>query len=182
MESSSMVIYIYYHLTFINININIRFLCVCVLNKQTNKNLGADSVHNYNQIIRQLIYFNRKPAYYLNRAFKLTCSELNGRFTSNDYIQTLTVIHPKIEPIESRQLPQAGANNIIINGNGNGNGINNNKNNNIQPFAAHARINEHKIELKEPLIKSSSGFFDNTISVDPNESFVRATPSTSNYH
>ena len=44
--------------------------------------------------MRQIVYFNRKPAYYLNRSFKLSCSELNGRFSSNDYIQTLTVIHP----------------------------------------------------------------------------------------
>ncbi|XP_046910255.2 calsyntenin 1 [Dermatophagoides farinae] len=117
---------------------------------------GADSVHNYNQIIRQLIYFNRKPAYYLNRAFKLTCSELNRRFSSNDYIQTLTVIHPKIEPIESR--PQAS-------------GIG------VQKFVAHSQTSEHKVELKEPLIKSTARFFDNSITVDPNDSFVRATPS-----
>ncbi|KAF7491891.1 Calsyntenin-1 [Sarcoptes scabiei] len=80
------------------LNLNIR-------NRETKDGIiiyGADSVHNYNQIMRQLIYFNRKPAYYLNRAFKLTCSELNGRFTSNDYIQTLTVIHPKIEPLEQQ--------------------------------------------------------------------------------
>ncbi|OTF77881.1 calsyntenin-1-like protein, partial [Euroglyphus maynei] len=118
---------------------------------------GADSVHNYNQIIRQLIYFNRKPAYYLNRAFKLTCSELNRRFSSNDYIQTLTVIHPKIEPIETR--PQSS---------GIGGGV--------QTFAAHAHTSEQKVELKEPLIKSTAHFFDNSISVDPNDSFVRATP------
>lgn len=56
---------------------------------------GADSVKSYQTIIRQIIYFNRKPAYYLNRAFKLSCSELNGRFISNEYVQTLTVVHPK---------------------------------------------------------------------------------------
>lgn len=56
---------------------------------------GADTIHSYQTILRQVVYFNRKPAYYLNRAFKLSCSELNGRFKSNDYIQTLTVIHPK---------------------------------------------------------------------------------------
>jgi len=46
------------------------------------------------QVLRQIQYSNKKPAYYLNRAFKLICSELNGRFTSNEYVQTLTVIHP----------------------------------------------------------------------------------------
>ncbi|XP_053200964.1 calsyntenin-1-like isoform X2 [Panonychus citri] len=59
---------------------------------------GADTVHNYQTILREIVYFNHKPAYYLNRAFKLTCSELNGRFISNDYFQTLTVIHPKVDP------------------------------------------------------------------------------------
>lgn len=50
---------------------------------------GSDMVFNYQQVLRQLMYTNRKPAYYLNRVFKLTCSELNGRFTSNEYVQTV---------------------------------------------------------------------------------------------
>lgn len=56
---------------------------------------GADTPHNYQQLIRFITYTNRKPAYYLDRVFKLTCSELSGRFSSNEYIQTLAVIHPK---------------------------------------------------------------------------------------
>lgn len=70
--------------------------------KQTQDGLiiyGIDTVHAYEQILREIVYFNRKPAYYLNRAFKLSCSELSGRFLSNDYIQTLTVIHPKVTTI-----------------------------------------------------------------------------------
>lgn len=58
---------------------------------------GADKVQHYENVLRQILYFNKKPAYYLNRAFKLVCSELNGRFVSNEYIQTLTVIHPRPE-------------------------------------------------------------------------------------
>ncbi|KAK9884274.1 hypothetical protein WA026_005226 [Henosepilachna vigintioctopunctata] len=56
---------------------------------------GSDRVFNYQQVLRLIVYTNRKPAYYLNRVFKLSCSELNGRFTSNEYVQTLTVIHPQ---------------------------------------------------------------------------------------
>lgn len=52
---------------------------------------GSDMVYNYQQVLRQIVYTNRKPAYYLNRVFKLTCSELNGRFTSNEYVQTVSV-------------------------------------------------------------------------------------------
>lgn len=51
---------------------------------------GSDMVYNYQQVLRQIVYTNRKPAYYLNRVFKLTCSELNGRFTSNEYVQTVS--------------------------------------------------------------------------------------------
>lgn len=57
---------------------------------------GAEMIYNYERVLRQVTYGNKKPAYYLNRQFRITCSELNGRFISNEYIQTLTVIHPKL--------------------------------------------------------------------------------------
>lgn len=63
---------------------------------------GSDSIYNYEQALRQIQYTNRKPAYYLNRMFKLVCSEMNGRFISNEYVQTLTVIHPRIAPVPSK--------------------------------------------------------------------------------
>merc|ERR1711962_1385804 len=63
---------------------------------------GADMIYNYEQVIRQVTYTNKKPAYYLNRQFKIVCSELNQRFTSNEYVQTLTVIHP---PLLAETLP-----------------------------------------------------------------------------
>ena len=37
----------------------------------------------------QVVYSNQKPAYYLNRQFKIICSELSDRFTSNEYVQTV---------------------------------------------------------------------------------------------
>jgi len=57
---------------------------------------GAEMIYNYERVLRQVTYSNKKPAYYLNRQFRITCSELNGRFVSNEYIQTLTVIHPQL--------------------------------------------------------------------------------------
>jgi hypothetical protein len=50
---------------------------------------GADRLYNYEQVLRQVTYANQKPAYYLNRQFKLVCSELNERFVSNEYVQTV---------------------------------------------------------------------------------------------
>jgi len=57
---------------------------------------GAEMIYNYERLLRQVTYTNQKPAYYLNRQFKISCSELNGRFVSNEYLQTLTVIHPSV--------------------------------------------------------------------------------------
>lgn len=72
---------------------------------------GADSVRSYQTVLRQIEYSNKKPAYYLNRVFKLTCSELDGRFTSNEYVQTLTVVHPHMAAGDAglaRELHPAG--------------------------------------------------------------------------
>lgn len=56
---------------------------------------GYDTVENYEYLLKNLLYINRKPAYYLNRIFKLKCSQLDGRMESNDFQSTLTVLHPK---------------------------------------------------------------------------------------
>ena len=64
---------------------------------------GADMIYNYEQVLRQVVYSNQKPAYYLNRQFKLVCSELNERFTSNEYIQTVN-----IKEIENNDLRRTG--------------------------------------------------------------------------
>lgn len=52
---------------------------------------GAEMIYNYERVLRQVTYGNKKPAYYLNRQFRITCSELNGRFISNEYIQTVNI-------------------------------------------------------------------------------------------
>ena len=51
--------------------------------------VGSNMVYNYEQVIRQVTYSNQKPAYYLNRQFKLSCSQLNKRFVSNEFIETV---------------------------------------------------------------------------------------------
>ena len=50
---------------------------------------GAEMIYNYERLLRQVTYTNGKPAYYLNRQFMIACSELNGRFVSNEYMQTV---------------------------------------------------------------------------------------------
>jgi hypothetical protein len=46
---------------------------------------GVDSMSNYEQVIRQVHYHNWHPAQTPDRKFRLTCSELNGRYTSNEF-------------------------------------------------------------------------------------------------
>lgn len=57
--------------------------------------IGYDTIANYLHVLRSLVYINRKPAYYLNRVFKLSCSQLGDKFHSSEFTLTLTVLHPK---------------------------------------------------------------------------------------
>ena len=50
---------------------------------------GVDDVVSYEDVLKLVSYSNQKPAYYLNRQFKLACSQVNERFTSNEYTQTV---------------------------------------------------------------------------------------------
>lgn len=83
----------------------------------------------------------------MNRAFKLTCSELNERFVSNDYIQTLTVIHPKVDISTSQRHDIH------------------------QPSVAHIQIHEHNIDFKEG--RSKPFTFGASSFLDGNGSFAR---------
>ncbi|XP_046743410.1 calsyntenin-1 [Diprion similis] len=94
---------------------------------------GADTPYDYQQLIRFITYTNRKPAYYLDRVFKLTCSELSGRFASNEYVQTLAVIHPKekstpIPPPTPGDPPMARI---------------------LEPAPGHAQLSPHHAEIPE---------------------------------
>lgn len=60
--------------------------------------IGFDTIVNYQSVLQSLVYTNKKPAYYLNRVFKLSCSQMNSRFRSAEYTMTITVLHPKQMP------------------------------------------------------------------------------------
>ncbi|KAK6634850.1 hypothetical protein RUM44_000097 [Polyplax serrata] len=98
---------------------------------------GADIIYNYQQVLRHIQYTNRKPAYYLNRVFKLICTELNGRFISNEYVQTLTVIHPRVPTVT--KSPLAGEKNAkpVV--------LHQGTQNIVQ---SHARLDRHNVEVR----------------------------------
>ncbi|XP_038829575.1 calsyntenin-2-like [Salvelinus namaycush] len=54
---------------------------------------GVDSMSNYEQVIRQVHYYNWHPTQTPDRKFRLTCSELNGRYTSNEFTLEISVLH-----------------------------------------------------------------------------------------
>lgn len=54
---------------------------------------GVDSMSNYEQVIRQVRYFYWQSRPLIERRFRLTCSELNGRYTSNEFNLEVSVQH-----------------------------------------------------------------------------------------
>lgn len=60
--------------------------------------IGFDTIVNYQTVLQSLVYTNKKPAYYLNRVFKLSCSQMNLQFRSAEFTSTITVLHPKQVP------------------------------------------------------------------------------------
>ncbi|XP_064158256.1 calsyntenin-2-like isoform X1 [Anguilla rostrata] len=54
---------------------------------------GVDSMSNYEQVVRQVRYHNWHAAELSERKFRLTCSELNGRYTSNEFNLEVGVLH-----------------------------------------------------------------------------------------
>lgn len=66
------------------------------INKDGMDMLGVDTIENYVLVLKALVYSNKKPAYYLNRVFKVTCSpQLKSPFDTGEFTLTLTVLHPK---------------------------------------------------------------------------------------
>ena len=121
---------------------------------------GAEMIYNYERVLRQVTYSNKKPAYYLNRQFRITCSELNGRFVSNEYLQTLTVIHPQ-QMGEKSSLSSASSEIDVQ----------------VRPQDSHRKIGVHGVE--QPVFSmsshtpSNSGFAGNQEQSKP---FMRVFP------
>lgn len=61
------------------------------VNKNGVEMIGYDTIDNYLTVLRRLVYTNKKPAYYLNRVFKLSCAQVSAHFRSAEYTLTLTV-------------------------------------------------------------------------------------------
>lgn len=57
---------------------------------------GVDSMSNYEQVIRQVRYHNGRPGQLEERRFRLTCSELNGRYTSNEFNLEVSILHSSV--------------------------------------------------------------------------------------
>lgn len=66
---------------------------------------GLDSAENYERLLKLIKYKNRRPNLYSERVFKLLCSDMNGRLVSNEYEQTITMIH--LRPGDEQQSDQS---------------------------------------------------------------------------
>ncbi|XP_037951299.1 calsyntenin-1 isoform X2 [Teleopsis dalmanni] len=75
------------------------------INKDGVEMIGKDTITNYMDVLKALVYSNKKPAYYLNRVFKLTCIQITSEYKSAEYTLTLTVLHPKQSVVKSTYSP-----------------------------------------------------------------------------
>ncbi|XP_006158232.1 calsyntenin-2 [Tupaia chinensis] len=54
---------------------------------------GVGSMSRYEQVLRHIHYRNWRPASLETRRFRIKCSELNGRYTSNEFNLEVSVLH-----------------------------------------------------------------------------------------
>ncbi|NXF18206.1 CSTN2 protein, partial [Rhodinocichla rosea] len=54
---------------------------------------GVDSMFSYEQVLRQLRYRNWGASATSDRKFRVKCSELNGRYTSNEFNLEVNILH-----------------------------------------------------------------------------------------
>ncbi|XP_074859954.1 calsyntenin-2 [Carettochelys insculpta] len=54
---------------------------------------GVDTMRNYELVLQQVRYRNWRPFNVFDRKFRIKCSELNGRYTSNDFNLEINILH-----------------------------------------------------------------------------------------
>ncbi|XP_077205064.1 calsyntenin-2 isoform X2 [Paroedura picta] len=54
---------------------------------------GVDTMKNYEQILQQVRYRNWHASSIFDRKFRIKCSELNGRYTSNEFNLEVNILH-----------------------------------------------------------------------------------------
>jgi hypothetical protein len=69
---------------------------------------GAEEIKSYAKVLGDVHYVNSAPSEVKHRTFVLTCSELNGRFVSNEFKVQADVIH-SLHGGEDLNIPQAHA-------------------------------------------------------------------------
>lgn len=73
---------------------------------------GANTLLHYEQVLSAVVYANSRPEELNSRTFRLSCTEMNGRFVSNQLSVTFEVAHPVYQPtvaphaIENHKLLQ----------------------------------------------------------------------------
>jgi calsyntenin 1 len=78
-----------------NLDISPNFDIKTTINKDGVEANGNDKISNYLRVLQSLVYINRKPAYYLNRVFKISCGILDDKFHTSELTLTLTVLRPE---------------------------------------------------------------------------------------
>jgi len=68
---------------------------------------GADKIYHYQEVLRQIHYIHSKPESMNGKTFVLTCSELNGRYSSNDLTVKLVALHVNHEHAHVAQAAQS---------------------------------------------------------------------------
>ncbi|XP_058044851.1 calsyntenin-2 [Ahaetulla prasina] len=54
---------------------------------------GVDTMKNYEKVLRQIRYRNWHTSSFSDRKFRIKCSELNGRYTSNEFNLEVNILH-----------------------------------------------------------------------------------------
>nr|XP_020648825.1 calsyntenin-2 [Pogona vitticeps] len=54
---------------------------------------GVDTMKNYEQVLREVRYRNWHTSSIFDRKFRIKCSELNGRYTSNEFNLEVNILH-----------------------------------------------------------------------------------------